>query len=765
MNVIRHLFSLLFSLSFGFTQIEKINYMYHSGYFFDETPSIIKVNLDSQDEVSGNLDFEFIMSNSFLFDVSNDQSHILLCEYNDEENGINFSDLPPLILYNHIEKDTLIDHAYNAKFTSDDDIIIYMQIDSIISPLNPGGDGYISRIMSYSINSQESSLIADSVSGVEFLMSHDKSKILFFVGVPSSEDARIIIHDLNFNVSDTLNYNSGFPPIFNSIAYNSFFWGKDNNLYIPSLYYPEADDSTLAIYKLDVSQNPEAPSLYYAFEDFVGGYVLPYADHNVNKFVITAAQTGQSTGMYSFDVSTGELDLIHGWYNPYVIPTMHTWSADSSKFILGMFGFMGLQLGLSVYDIETNSFNGSGAYFPRFSRNYGHNICTFDVPVDSILSDFSLSYPGNLDTLYFSQSSVNDSTTFAWEESHSPINENVNYTFSFWYSEYLDILGYARSTLYETTTNTNQITFLNSLILDIYEDAYLQPDFVTFGWSVRASNGVNLGNDLWEHAFLGISAGHFQAQSNAELANAVSIWISDNNSALSLYGHINTWDVSQVTNMSGLFANHTNFNDIISDWDVSSVTSMKQMFGGAERFNQNIDAWDVSAVTNMEQMFFNADSFDQNISMWDVSNVDSMDHIFNMITNNLSHDNKCAIHNSWVEKTTAWIYNWSIFCSLSNNLIDDIPKTFVLHQNYPNPFNPITKISYELPIKSDVSISIYDVKGRYIKSFIMNEQEAGQRSVYWNATNDFGQAVSAGMYIYTIQAGDFRQIKKMVLLK
>ena len=122
--------------------------------------------------------------------------------------------------------------------------------------------------------------------------------------------------------------------------------------------------------------------------------------------------------MYSFDVSTGELDLIHGWYNPYVIPTMHTWSADSSKFILGMFGFMGLQLGLSVYDIETNSFNGSGAYFPRFSRNYGHNICTFDVPVDSILSDFSLSYPGNLDTLYFSQSSVNDSTTFAWEESH-----------------------------------------------------------------------------------------------------------------------------------------------------------------------------------------------------------------------------------------------------------------------------------------------------------------------------------------------------------
>ena len=154
------------------------------------------------------------------------------------------------------------------------------------------------------------------------------------------------------------------------------------------------------------------------------------------------------------------------------------------------------------------------------------------------------------------------------------------------------------------------------------------------------------------------------------------------------------------------------------------------------------------------------------------SNEDKLDNLQNHYGSNhfyylldLSDTNKCAIHNSWVEKTTAWIYNWSIFCSLSNNLIDGVPETFVLHQNYPNPFNPITKISYELPKKSDVSISIYDVEGKYIKSFIINEQEAGHGSVYWNATNDFGQAVSAGMYIYTIQADEFKQARKMVLLK
>jgi flagellar hook assembly protein FlgD len=55
--------------------------------------------------------------------------------------------------------------------------------------------------------------------------------------------------------------------------------------------------------------------------------------------------------------------------------------------------------------------------------------------------------------------------------------------------------------------------------------------------------------------------------------------------------------------------------------------------------------------------------------------------------------------------------------------------------------------------------------GRKIKSLINSVQEAGYRSITWNATNDLGQPVSAGMYIYTIQAGEFRQTRKMVLLK
>ena len=102
---------------------------------------------------------------------------------------------------------------------------------------------------------------------------------------------------------------------------------------------------------------------------------------------------------------------------------------------------------------------------------------------------------------------------------------------------------------------------------------------------------------------------------------------------------------------------------------------------------------------------------------------------------------------------------------LSVDPLNLIPEVFALHQNYPNPFNPTTQIRYDLPKSELVSINIYDVMGRKIKSLVNINQEAGYRSITWNATNDLNQPVSAGMYIYTIQVGEFRQTKKMVLLK
>ena len=94
-----------------------------------------------------------------------------------------------------------------------------------------------------------------------------------------------------------------------------------------------------------------------------------------------------------------------------------------------------------------------------------------------------------------------------------------------------------------------------------------------------------------------------------------------------------------------------------------------------------------------------------------------------------------------------------------------LPERFTLYQNYPNPFNPVTALRYDLPKNSLVTIIIYDMLGREVKTLINRTKDAGHRSVIWDATNDYGKPVSAGIYLYQIQAGEYISTKKMVLLK
>ena len=95
----------------------------------------------------------------------------------------------------------------------------------------------------------------------------------------------------------------------------------------------------------------------------------------------------------------------------------------------------------------------------------------------------------------------------------------------------------------------------------------------------------------------------------------------------------------------------------------------------------------------------------------------------------------------------------------------NFPDKFVLYPNHPNPFNPITTLEFELPKTSFVNLMIYDIIGNIVKQLVNNDLSSGRKSVQWDATNNQGQPVSAGVYLYTIQAGDFVDAKKMILLK
>ena len=94
-----------------------------------------------------------------------------------------------------------------------------------------------------------------------------------------------------------------------------------------------------------------------------------------------------------------------------------------------------------------------------------------------------------------------------------------------------------------------------------------------------------------------------------------------------------------------------------------------------------------------------------------------------------------------------------------------LPEDFILHNNYPNPFNPSTLISFDLPEQSHVRLVVYNLLGEEVKILTNEERKAGRHNITWNADSNSGERVSSGIYFYSLSAGNFNSIKKMILLR
>ena len=133
--------------------------------------------------------------------------------------------------------------------------------------------------------------------------------------------------------------------------------------------------------------------------------------------------------------------------------------------------------------------------------------------------------------------------------------------------------------------------------------------------------------------------------------------------------------------------------------------------------------------------------------------------------NNDGYDDVIIIAPSFpdVDKSFGKLYLYSYKNFIINNLktaTDFFADDYCLMQNYPNPFNPVTMISYQLPKTSHVELSVYNLLGEKVIALVSEKQQPGQHQVKWDATG-----FPSGIYYYSLTAGEFKQVKKMVLVR
>ena len=124
-----------------------------------------------------------------------------------------------------------------------------------------------------------------------------------------------------------------------------------------------------------------------------------------------------------------------------------------------------------------------------------------------------------------------------------------------------------------------------------------------------------------------------------------------------------------------------------------------------------------------------------------------------------------SVHVTMPDNTPGINFNYPSAVGDEENQTTSRPAEFELNQNYPNPFNPSTKIEFALLHSGFVSLDLYDILGRKVRTLVSEYMSSGYKSVLWDGKNDDGKDVTSGIYFYRLTVGDFSEAKKMLLLK
>jgi hypothetical protein len=217
--------------------------------------------------------------------------------------------------------------------------------------------------------------------------------------------------------------------------------------------------------------------------------------------------------------------------------------------------------------------------------------------------------------------------------------------------------------------------------------------------------------------------------------------------------------------------------------EIGSLLNIEQLYLSDNQLTGQIPS-EVGNLTNLIELHI-SDNYLTGLIPSEISNLESLTNL-NIAYNNLSGnipESVCDLNINWSNDDSFNISNNQLCppypsciedyvgeqdttnCEQVSIIDETLPMTYNLHNAYPNPFNPVTTLRYDLPEDGLVNITIYNMMGRQVKTLVNGSQTAGYRTIQWDATDNEGQSVSAGLYLYTIEAGQFRQTKKMILLK
>jgi Leucine-rich repeat (LRR) protein len=217
-------------------------------------------------------------------------------------------------------------------------------------------------------------------------------------------------------------------------------------------------------------------------------------------------------------------------------------------------------------------------------------------------------------------------------------------------------------------------------------------------------------------------------------------------------------EIGNLTNLTYLWLSNNQLTDSIPP-EIGSLVNLTWLYLSTNQLTGSIPP-EIGNLTNLTSLRLNDNQLTGEIpeSICDLNLNWSNGGRFNITNNQL-----CPPYPSCIEDYVGGQDTTN--CEQVSIIDETLPIAYNLYNAYPNPFNPVTTLRYDLPEDELVNITIYDMMGRQVKTLINGSQTAGYKSIQWNATNNLGELVSAGMYIYMIQAGEFIQTKKMILFK